>query len=197
MMEGGELSAPDTAISVGTLFMSGIVQAFAHRTPLHGEVIVVIERGHLINRPRERTVVEHHARIVACRRGISTVVDILLLSTANADEAHDNIVASGVDGKVAQGDARSRSRLAKNCRVGPDTDIPCQGNDTCDIEDDNLLVGTTHGLTKRACARVVKIGDVDNLATASTCGVAAMTFGTREGRGLGLSSQCQDCEGEG
>ena len=52
-MEGGQLAAPDAAVAVGALVMSGVIEALADSAPLHGEVVVVVERGYLVNRPRE------------------------------------------------------------------------------------------------------------------------------------------------
>ena len=96
-MEGGQLAAPDAAIAMGSLAMACVAKALANGAPLHGEVVVVIERGHLVDAPRERAVVEHHTCIVTRRAGIGAIVDVLLLSTANTDEAHHNVVAVRID----------------------------------------------------------------------------------------------------
>ena len=58
-------------------------------------------------------MVEDDARLVALPAGISTVVDIFLLSAAEADEA-DDVVGTGLHGVVAQGDARVGGRLSED-----------------------------------------------------------------------------------
>ena len=51
VMERRQLSSPYTAVAVCPLSVSGIVQALADGTPLHREVIVVIEGSHLVDAP--------------------------------------------------------------------------------------------------------------------------------------------------
>ncbi len=123
VVEGGQLAAPDAAIAVGSLAMACVAKALANGAPLHGEVVVVIERGHLVDAPRERAVVEHHTCIVTRRAGIGAIIDILLLSTANTDEAHHNVIAVRIDGIVAQSDAGRRCRLPHDSGVGTDIHI--------------------------------------------------------------------------
>ena len=43
VMKGSEFSAPNASVAVGTLAMSGIVEAFTECAPLQGKVIVVVE----------------------------------------------------------------------------------------------------------------------------------------------------------
>ena len=112
-------------------------------------------------------MVEHDARIMAGSRSIGTVIDILLLTTTYAEKAHDNVVSCRIDGVVAQGNARSRSRLSSDGRIGTDADIALQGNDAADVEDDRLLFIAFDGLTERPRARIVEINDVDDFTAAS------------------------------
>ena len=51
MMETGKLATPDASIAVRTLIMTRVCQGFCHGTPLHSEVIVIIERSHLVDAP--------------------------------------------------------------------------------------------------------------------------------------------------
>ena len=85
---------------------------------------------------------------MASRRGISTIVDVLLLTTANADETHDDVITVGVNGVVAQGDAWRRGRLSLDSGVGTDVDIALQGDDATHIEDHYLLVTAADGLAE-------------------------------------------------
>ena len=43
VMKRGQFAAPDTSITMCSFVVSCIVEAFTNSTPLHGEVIVVIE----------------------------------------------------------------------------------------------------------------------------------------------------------
>ena len=58
VMERSLLATPDAAVTVLTLGVTGIGQSLTQRTPLHGEVTVVIVGGYLVDTPRERTVVK-------------------------------------------------------------------------------------------------------------------------------------------
>ena len=52
VMERSQFAAPDATIAVGTFAVSGIVEALSNGTPLHGKVIVIVERRNLVNTPR-------------------------------------------------------------------------------------------------------------------------------------------------
>lgn len=51
MMERGIPAAPDATIAMTSLAMNGIAETFSHYAPLHGEVLVGVERRALIDRP--------------------------------------------------------------------------------------------------------------------------------------------------
>ena len=65
VMEACQLTTPDTAIAMSTLGVTGIGKALCHGAPLHGEVVVVVERSHLVDAPAEGAVVEDDTRLVA------------------------------------------------------------------------------------------------------------------------------------
>ena len=184
VVERGQLAAPDAAIAVGTLAVAGVVQAFADGTPLHGEIIVVVERGHLVDRPREGAVVEHDAGVASRPGGIGAVVDVALLATAAADEANHDVIAAIEQRVVAQGDARCGRRLSQNSGVGPNGDVAAEGDDAAHVEHHHLLVRPLHRLAERASAAVVERRHVNHLAAPATGHIAAMTLGTRESRRL-------------
>ena len=152
VVERGQLAAPDAAVAVSPLIVASVVEAFADGTPLHGEVVVVVERCHLVDAPRERAVVDHYAGKVAGCRSIGTIVDVLLLTSADAYETHDDIITVWIDGIIAQRNTRSRSRLSENGGVGTNADIAFQGDDSTHVEYHRLLVGTADGSTERASA---------------------------------------------
>ena len=136
MVERGQLAAPYSAVAVGTLVVAGIVQAFADGTPLHGEVVVVVERRHLVNRPREGAVVNDDARLLALPDGVGSVVHVLLLASAAAYEAYDDVVAYAVNGVVAQRNARVGSRLARNGGVRGNAQVRVEGDDAAHVKHD-------------------------------------------------------------
>ena len=59
------LASPDAAIAMSTLGVTRVGEAFGYSTPLHGEVVVVIERSHLVDTPAEGAVVVDDTRLVA------------------------------------------------------------------------------------------------------------------------------------
>ena len=68
-------------------------------------------------------MVDHDACIVAGRRCIGTIVDILLLTTTGTNIAHDDVVAIGINGVIAKGNAWRWSRLTKDGCIGANVDI--------------------------------------------------------------------------
>ena len=65
VVETCQLTTPDAAIAMSALGVTGICEALCHGAPLHGEVVVVIERSHLVDTPAEGAVVEDDTRLVA------------------------------------------------------------------------------------------------------------------------------------
>ena len=117
MVEAGELAAPDAAIAVSSLVVSCIVEALAECAPLHGEVVVVVERSHLVDTPRQRAVVEDEAVEVLAPAGVSTVVELLFLSASDTYEPYD-VVVTGSYGVVPECDAGVGGCLSENGGVG-------------------------------------------------------------------------------
>ena len=194
VVERGELAAPNAAIAVGTLAVACIVQAFADGTPLHGEVVVVVERGHFVDAPRERAVVEHHEGLLSLPQGIGTLVDILLLAATETDEA-DDVVGTRAHGVVAQGDAGVGSRLSEDGDVVLDGEVALQGDDTAHVEDHDAVL-RADCLAQRACAGVVQVSHVDDRSTTSPRCVATVPLGSGEGWSACLCLCCQ-YEGSG
>ena len=60
-----QLTTPDAAIAMSTLGVTRVGEALCHGAPLHGEVVVVVERSHLVDAPAEGAVVEDDTRLVA------------------------------------------------------------------------------------------------------------------------------------
>ena len=60
--------------------MTRIGETLGNGTPLHGEIVVVVERSHLVDAPAEGAVVEDDAGLVALPGSIRTVIDVLFLS---------------------------------------------------------------------------------------------------------------------
>ena len=132
---------------------------------------------------------------VALPGGISSIVYVLFLSTTETDEP-DDIVVSGAHREIANGDAGVGGSLSCNSSVVADYQFRGKSDDTGNIEDNDFLVVTAHGSTKRTCAAIVEIGYMNNLAAASARHITSVTFGsgecwnvvskgrcTREGRG--------------
>ncbi len=93
VVQRGKLTAPDSTVAVSALPVSGVIKALADGTPLHGEVVIVIERGHFVDAPRERTVVEDNTGGVTACSCVTTIVYVFLLSTTESHKAYNNVVA--------------------------------------------------------------------------------------------------------
>ena len=189
MVERGELAAPDAAVAVGTLRVAGVYEALGDGRPLQREVVDVVERGHLVDRPRERAVVYQYAVGLALPDGVGAVVDVALLAPSHADEAYD-VVLLWAHGVVAQGDARLGRRLSGDGGILTDDEVAVEGDDAADVEDDDLLVVAADGVAQRPRARVVQVGHVDHPSSSSAVGVASVALGAREGRHLCRHVQC-------
>ena len=111
VVEAGELAAPDASVAMCSLGVPRIGETLGNGTPLHGEIVVVVERCHLVDTPAEGTVVEDDARLVALPGSISTIIDVLFLSAAQTDEADDAVVFR-TNRVISQSDARRRSSLS-------------------------------------------------------------------------------------
>lgn len=102
VVEAGELTAPDASVTMCSLRVTRIGETLGNGTPLHGEIVVVVERSHLVDAPAEGTVVENDAGLVALPGSICTIIDVLLLSAAYAEET-DDVVAARLNGVISEG----------------------------------------------------------------------------------------------
>ena len=141
-------------------------------------------------------MVEDNASPVTRPGGIGTVVDVLLLTTTATDKTHHDVIAVIPQRVIAQGNAGGGSRLAENGGVGTDADVALQGDDTTHIEDHNLLVAATDGLSEGTVAGIVQIRDMNDLAITSTGDVTAVALGTGEGWRLCLGRHRQSGDGQ-
>ena len=147
VVEGGQFAAPDAAVAVGTLVVSGVGEALCYGAPLHGEVVVVVEGGHLVDAPAEGAVVYQDAVFLALPDGVGPVVHILFLSAPYAYEA-DDVVGARAYGAVAQRDAGVGGCLSGYGGVAADGEVALQGDDTGHIEDDDFLRRAVDGRTE-------------------------------------------------
>ena len=195
MMERRQLAAPDAAIAVSTLAVTSIYQTFGNGTPLHGEIVVVVIRSHLVNTPRKGAMVEDDARLVALPCGISTLVDILFLSTTETNETND-IISTRTDCIVTNRNAWRWSRLSENSNIVFDSKITSQCDDACHIEHHDA-VSLAHSIAERTRTAILQVCDVVNCTLATTSDVATVSLCTRECRGVRLGPRhhcCQRCD---
>lgn len=90
-------------------------------------------------------MVENDASLVALPGSIRTVIDVLLLSAAYAEET-DDVVVARLNGVISEGDARRWSSLSENGDVVTYLEIRLQGDDASHIEDEILLPDLTASL---------------------------------------------------
>ena len=144
MMERREFAAPDASIAVCALAMTGIDEALCNGTPLHSEVVVVVERSHLVNTPRKGTVVDDCSGLVSHIRCVSSVVYVSLLTATEAHETYDVVIARG-NGVVAHGDAGLRCCLSEDSGVVANGEVTVQGYDAGNVEDDDFSCRAFNG----------------------------------------------------
>ena len=186
-MEGSQFATPYTTISVSTLGVTRVCQRLSECTPLHGEVIVVVERCYLVDTPAERTVVEHYTCNVSLPSSVSTVVDIDFLTSTQRDKTH-NSVCLWTYSEVTQCDTRIRSCLTSNSSVLTHCEVALQCYDSSNVKDYYLWVVARYRPAEGTLRVVIfKGGDVTYycrflVGTTSTSSIASVTFSTRECR---------------
>ena len=195
VVEAGELTAPDASVTMCSLRVTRIGETLGNGTPLHGEIVVVVERSHLVDAPAEGTVVEDDAGLVALPGCIRTVIDVLFLSAAYAEET-DDVVAARLNGVISEGDARRWGSLSEDGDVVSKLEIRLQGDDASHIEDDDSLT-RLYSLSERTCSAVVEIGYMYYFSASSSRYVSSVTFCARKGWSLCQSSSthesCSHC----
>ena len=176
--------------------MEALAQALGYDAPLHGEVVVGVERRALVGAPRYAAVVDDDVVAEASAEGVGPVGLVggeRAVAHAEAHVAHYNIVAAHEARVVGKADAVARRRL------------PGHGEEVARERERRLEVdGARHleqyrGLRQlRAVAQRTRLagvferGDVVHLPAAADLGVAAVSVRPREGRYLrrGLQSAC-------
>ena len=111
---------------------------------------------------------------------------------SEAYEANDDLIAVGVDGIVAQGDAGVGCCLSCNRGVGRNVEALGQGYDACHVEDDGLAcraafleaIAQGTGIVLTVVLVVRERCYVIHIAFAPSSHVAPMALCTREGRYL-------------
>ena len=127
-------------------------------------------------------MVEDDAGLVALPGSIRTVIDVLLLSAAYAEET-DDIVAARLDGVISESDARRRSSLSEDGDVVSKLEIRLQGDNASHIEDDDSL-SRFDSLSERTSSAVIEIGYVYYFSASSAGYVSSVTFCAWKGRSL-------------
>ena len=196
VVEACELTAPDASVTMCSLRVPRIGETLGNGTPLHGEIVVVVERSHLVDAPAEGTVVEDDAGLVALPGSIRTVIDVLFLSAAYAEET-DDVVAARLNGVISEGDARRWSSLSENGDVVTYLEIRLQGDDASHIEDDDSIT-RLDSLSERTRSAVVEVSYVYYSSASSAGYVSSVTFCARKGWSLCQSSSthkrcCHTC----
>ena len=181
MMETGKLATPYTSISVCTFIVTSVSKAFCYRTPLHGEVVVVVEWSNLIDTPWERAMVYHDACLLFLCWSICSIVDIALLSSSEPDKAYD-IVGTWIDGIVTECYTWRRGCLSKNGCILSNGNVRIQRYDTCNIKNNNFLWIARHSRAERAVTFIVQVGDMSYFTTSSSCYKTSMSFCSRKSR---------------
>lgn len=90
-------------------------------------------------------MVEDDAGLVALPGSIRTVIDVLFLSAAYAEET-DDVVVARLNGVISEGDARRWGSLSENGDVVTYLEIRLQGDNASHIEDDDSLSRLTASL---------------------------------------------------
>ena len=191
VVEAGKLTAPDASVTMCSLRVARIGETLGNGTPLHGEIVVVVERSYLIDAPAEGTMVEDDAGLVALPGSIRTVIDVLFLSAAYAEET-DDVVVARLNGVISEGDARRWGCLSEDGDVVTYLEIRLQGDDASHIEDDDSFA-RLDSLSERTRSAVVEVSYVYYFSASSARYVSSVTFCARKGWGLCQSSSTYQC----
>ena len=183
MVETGQLSAPDAAITMRSLVMSCIGQSLAKHTPLHREVVVVVERSELVNAPTHWAMVNDNTCEMIVPNGISTVVHIPFLSTAKANESYD-VVWLWANGIISERNARVGGRLSEDSCVLSNMEVGSQRNDSAHVKDDNFLPISVYCSAKWTRSSIVEVGNMDDFSASAARNIASVTFCSRESGSL-------------
>ena len=103
-------------------------------------------------------MVEDDAGLVALPGSIRTVIDVLFLSAAYAEET-DDVVVARLNGVISEGDARRWGCLSENGDVVSKLEIRLQGDDASHIEDDDSFA-RLDSLSERTRSAVVEVSYV-------------------------------------
>lgn len=90
MVETGTFATPDTTITMAAFTMYGVGKTFAENTPLHGKILVVIERRTFVGTPAHRAMVDDDVLMVTSPQSI--IFRLFLVAHAAADKTDDNII---------------------------------------------------------------------------------------------------------
>ena len=96
---------------MSTLVVTGVVETLCYGTPLHGEVLIVVERSCLVDTPTHRAMVDDDVVAIASPERICTIVNIYGIATANAYETNDYVVCLVLQSVVAECDTITRGCL--------------------------------------------------------------------------------------
>ena len=127
-------------------------------------------------------MVEDDASLVALPGSIRTVIDVLFLSAAYAEET-DDVVVARLNGVISEGDARRWGCLSEDGDVVSKLEIRLQGDDASHIEDDDSFA-RLDSLSERTRSAVVEVSYVYYFSASSARYVSSVTFCARKGRSL-------------
>ena len=117
-------------------------------------------------------MVEDDASLVALPGSIRTVIDVLFLSAAYAEDT-DDVVVARLNGVISEGDARRWGSLSEDGDVVTYLEIRLQGDDASHIEDDDSFA-RLDSLSERASSAVVEIRYVIDFTASSSSNKSTM-----------------------
>ena len=101
-----------------TFAVTRISKCLTHSAPLEGEVAIIVERSHLVDAPREGTMVDDDVLAFTPPSSIGTITHILeLRATAAYVTNYDIVAIAEIESIITKGDAIARSSLSENCCV--------------------------------------------------------------------------------
>ena len=186
---GGSLAAPVAAIAVSTLGMGRVAKTLADDAPLHGHVLVAIDRAALVHRPADGTVVDDDVSSVVAAQPVRLA--LRGLSGTKAHVADDDVWGGNHKIPVGHADAVARCRLSRDGDIAvAQFQLRFQVYGTADIEDNGTRTALPTGPPQGAAARVVEVGHVIHLPAPASRHVAAVALGTWKGGSLLSHVEC-------
>jgi len=178
-MKRRALAAPNAAVAVVAFGMIGMIQTFTDETPLHGGVLIVIERGDFIYSPAHRAVIDYDILAANARDGI--FLQLVYIAETNAKIANDNIIGGDDQWIIFETNAIAGRGLAGDGEIAvADAKLGLQRDRAGKMKDDRSRAFGFNGRAQTAGAAIIQSDDFENFSATAAAGETAKSFRSGE-----------------